>query len=224
MHINADFTLPVFISTQQYQWVLSTQSGVERMMLDRIGAEKARATSIVKYAPESVFPQHAHPGGEEILVLSGIFSDQSGDYPAGWYLRNPPGTAHSPHSKSGATIFVKLWQMGAADTETVRINTHDEQNWQQHSDRHICPLYSNGNETVSVQKITAQQSIFTAPGAAAELLILQGSIDNAGEQYAAGSWIRLPAGEYPPLKSGSDGVTFYLKSGDFPNIDFATNK
>ncbi|WP_256612982.1 cupin domain-containing protein [Vibrio ostreae] len=164
MHINADFALPVFITPQQYQWVLSTQSGVERMMLDRIGAEKARATSIVKYAPESVFPQHAHPGGEEILVLSGTFSDQSGDYPAGWYLRNPPGTAHSPHSKSGATIFVKLWQMGAADTETVRINTLDAQNWCQADDgRQICPLYDNGLERVSLQKLNAQQPI---PGCA----------------------------------------------------------
>ncbi len=59
-------------------------------MLDRIGGEQARATSPVRYLPQTSFPEHQHPGGEEILVLEGQFSEGNRDYPAGWYLRNPP--------------------------------------------------------------------------------------------------------------------------------------
>ena len=75
MLINADFSCPVILAPHQYQWVPSPQGGVERIVLDRIGAEKARATSIVRYAPASVFPRHLHPGDEEILVLDGTFSE-----------------------------------------------------------------------------------------------------------------------------------------------------
>ena len=106
MLINADFTRRAIVACQQRQWVASPQDGVERVMLDRVGAEKARATSLVRYAPDSCFPRHLHPGGEEILVLWGTFSDGSGDYPAGWYLRNPPGSSHQPSSAEGAVIFV----------------------------------------------------------------------------------------------------------------------
>jgi len=103
--------------------VASPQSGVERVMLDRVGAEKDRATSIVRYAPDSYFPRHEHSGGEEIFVLSGTFSVEDGDYPAGWYLRNPPGSSHQPFSREGAIIFVKLQQMPVHEQRHVRINT-----------------------------------------------------------------------------------------------------
>ena len=82
------------------------------MMLDRIGNEKARATSLVKYAPESAFPEHQHPLGEEVLILSGIFTENAeDDYPAGWNLRNPHNSTHRVSSKAGCLIFVKLMQM-----------------------------------------------------------------------------------------------------------------
>ncbi|TMP76706.1 cupin, partial [Pseudoalteromonas ruthenica] len=65
------------------------------------GAEFGHATSIVRYAPGAVFSEHSHPLGEEILVLDGIFSDEQGDYPAGSYIRNPPGSKHTPFSDTG---------------------------------------------------------------------------------------------------------------------------
>ena len=108
MQINADFTQPALVHPQQHQWVASPQAGVERIMLDRTGAERGRATSIVRYAPDSRFPHHQHPAGEEILVLSGVFSEGDHHYPQGWYLRNPAGSGHAPHSAEGAVIFVKL--------------------------------------------------------------------------------------------------------------------
>lgn len=71
MRLNADFALPVVIRPGDAPWVASPLAGVERQMLDRIGEELARATSIVRYAPGSHFSAHGHPGGEEFLVLDG---------------------------------------------------------------------------------------------------------------------------------------------------------
>ena len=48
--INADFTQRIVLSTNEMPWIPSPQPGVERRMLDRIGGEVARATSLVRYA------------------------------------------------------------------------------------------------------------------------------------------------------------------------------
>jgi len=68
MEINADFSRRVVIHTEKMDWVDSPMAGVHRRMLDRIGDEVARATSIVKYDPESHFSPHVHTGGEESTV------------------------------------------------------------------------------------------------------------------------------------------------------------
>ena len=91
-------------------------------MLDRIGDEVARATSVVRYEAGRSFPEHTHDMGEEFLVLHGVFSDEHGDYPAGTYVRNPPGSSHKPYTKDGCTIFVKLRQFDPSDTKRVVID------------------------------------------------------------------------------------------------------
>src|SRR5262245_39730781 len=73
MRINADFTKRASVHAGTSDWVQSPMQGVERRMLDRVGDEIARATSIVRYAPGTVFSPHTHPGGEEFFVLDGIF-------------------------------------------------------------------------------------------------------------------------------------------------------
>ncbi|MCA1773073.1 MAG: cupin domain-containing protein [Halomonas sp.] len=109
MRLNADFTRFACVTPEDYRWVASPSAGVERMMLDRIGDEVARATSLVRYAPNSQFDPHVHGGGEEILVLEGVFADEYGRYAAGSYLRNPIGTGHTPQiGDQGALILVKL--------------------------------------------------------------------------------------------------------------------
>jgi anti-sigma factor ChrR (cupin superfamily) len=123
MNINADFTQKAVVNTQEAPWLPSPMAGVNRKPLDRIGDEVAIATTIVSYAPNSSFPKHFHAAGEEILVLEGTFSDESGDYSAGMYLRNPPNSSHTPYSKEGCTIFVKLRQFHPDDSATIRIDT-----------------------------------------------------------------------------------------------------
>jgi len=96
IEVNADFSQPVVIKPDDYQWEASPMPGVDRMKLDRIGDEIARAASLVRYQPNSHFSPHEHSGGEEIFVLEGVFGDEHGAYPAGTYIRNPIGTKHQP--------------------------------------------------------------------------------------------------------------------------------
>jgi anti-sigma factor ChrR (cupin superfamily) len=213
MLVNADFSQRAIVTPQQYEWVASPEAGVERVMLDRLGAEKARATSIVRYAPESSFPPHSHPGGEEILVLSGVFSDDSGDFSAGWYLRNPPGSAHRPASREGALIFVKLRQMAAGESRRVQVDTADPAAWTRAGDRSVCPLFSSETEQVSLQRLDGGQAIFARPAGGAELLVLAGEILAGDACHSRGTWARLPPGDQPDWKAGPAGVTFYLKTG-----------
>ena len=108
--INANFEERVVVHAAARPWLASPVSGVERRPLDRVGGETARATSIVRYQPGSTFPAHRHTGGEEYLVLDGVFEDENGRDGPGTYVRNPPGSCHAPRAPTGCTIFVKLWQ------------------------------------------------------------------------------------------------------------------
>src|SRR5690242_4325689 len=123
MEINTNFNERVVVHADRLAWTPSPIAGVDRRMLDRIGEEVARATSIVRYAPNSRFSPHTHGGGEEFLVLHGVFQDEHGDFPAGAYIRNPPTSSHTPGSATGCTIFVKLWQFDPADRTQIRLDT-----------------------------------------------------------------------------------------------------
>ena len=139
MKLHADFSKRAQWDTNAMEWIASPAGGVELKMLDRIGEEKARATSIVRYATNSGFPEHEHPMGEEFLVLEGVFSDEHGDYPAGTYIRNPDGTRHSPFSKDGCTILVKLRQFEPGDDRQFAVETKNRRmgaQWQAGTERH----------------------------------------------------------------------------------------
>ncbi|MDN3453968.1 MULTISPECIES: cupin domain-containing protein [unclassified Psychrobacter] len=219
MLINADFSQRASLASEDHHWIQSPQNGVERVMLDRVGAEKARATSLVRYAPNSYFPHHLHPGGEEILVLSGTFSADDTHYPAGWYLRNPPSSGHRPYSDEGAVIFVKLRQMSSNETHHVAIDTYNDANWQQRGNRRICPLFSDGVERVSLQRINAGELLFIeAVDGGAEILVVAGELIEGEQVYKQDSWIRLPIAEHVPIKAGVEGATIYLKTGHLVQI------
>lgn len=213
MLVNADFSQRVVISSRQYQWIASPQCGIERVMLDRIGEEKGRATSIVRYAPGSYFPRHVHTGGEEILVLSGVFSEGQAHYGAGWYLRNPPGSSHQPYSQEGATIFVKLHQMTLHERQQVRIDTRDSAIWQSQGSQEICLLFSSKFEHVWLQRLDPYESISAKPLGGAELLVLAGVVVIDHVAYECGSWMRLPADEALEVIAGAQGTTLYIKTG-----------
>ncbi len=122
--VNADFDRRSVVPPPSADsWIASPLPSGHRHLLDRVGGEVARANSIVRYDAGSHFSSHRHDGGEEYLVLDGIFSDERGDYPPGTYVRNPPGTSHAPFSRDGCTLFVKLWQFTAGVDAPVRVDT-----------------------------------------------------------------------------------------------------
>jgi anti-sigma factor ChrR (cupin superfamily) len=92
------------IDTQSAPWLPGLVDGLEVMPLHSFGSEHV---ALVRWAPGTHFQAHSHPGGEEILVLAGVFQDEHGNYPAGSWLRNPPGSIHRPWSEPGCTIWVK---------------------------------------------------------------------------------------------------------------------
>jgi anti-sigma factor ChrR (cupin superfamily) len=218
--INADFSRRVVIATDRMFWMPSPEMGVERRMLDRIGGEVARATSLVRYAPDSKFPAHDHDLGEEFLVLAGVFSDEHGDYPAGTYVRNPPGSRHAPNTAPGCTILVKLRQMPVTERRRVVINTQ-RACWQRGgSDAHrrlVLYLAANGTEFVTLERLAAGAALPAddCPGGE-ELFILSGSLADRESAYGAGTWMRCPAGYRRAALTADGGATIWVKRGHLP--------
>jgi anti-sigma factor ChrR (cupin superfamily) len=214
--VNSDFSRRVVIATDALPWIASPQQGVERRPLDRIGGEVARATSLVRYAPGSVFPPHEHALGEEFLVLDGIFSDEQGDYPAGTYVRNPPGSRHSPRTASGCIILVKLRQMALTEKRRTVVNTTSA-DWQQGdvAGHTRLALYAAGpnEERVAMERLRAGAALppMQCP-AGEEIFVLSGDLIDEQGTYGVGSWIRNPAGYRRSLRSAG-GATYWVKRG-----------
>lgn len=221
MKLNADFDLRVVIDTAALTWTASPVPGVERKMLDRIGDEIARATSVVRYAPNSVFSAHTHGGGEEFLVLEGVFNDNEGSYPAGTYVRNPVGTSHAPWAgPDGAVIFVKLHQFDPDDTARVVIDTLS-QPWYQGMvpGLNVMPLHEFGGEHVALVK-WAPNTRFNPHQhwGGEEILVLEGVFRDEHGDYPAGSWLRSPHLSRHHPYTGPEGALIYVKTGHLAAI------
>ena len=220
MEINADFSQFASVHTAQLDWVPSPMQGVYRRMLDRIGGEVARATSIVRYAQGSAFPEHTHSGGEEFIVLEGVFQDEHGDYPAGTYVRNPVGTHHVPGSEPGCTIFVKLWQFAPEDQEqfAIDLGSVELEVVEGVPDVSRAVLASRDYEEVALEQWAAEASVSLGNADGAEALVLDGEIALGGERYGRHDWLRVPPGEAVELSAGSEGARIWIKRGHLSAI------
>ena len=94
----------VVIDTGHATFVPGLVAGLSVLPLHGFGLERV---ALVRWEPGTRFPLHAHPGGEEIFVLEGVFEDEQGAYPAGTWLRNPAGSRHAHFSSRGCLIWVK---------------------------------------------------------------------------------------------------------------------
>lgn len=215
MELNADFTRRAAVHAAREPWRPSPMPGVERRLLDRIGEEVARATSIVRYAPGSEFSPHTHDGGEEFLVLDGVFQDEHGDFPAGSYIRNPPGTRHTPASAPGCTIFVKLWQFDPEDETQVRLDsaTVPETTPPDRPGVTVTPLHADTRETVRLEDWAPGAEVAYMPEGGLELLCLEGRFTEAGEDFTPQSWLRLPIGAPLRATAGPQGARLWVKEG-----------
>jgi len=184
-------------------------------MLDRIGEEVARATSIVRYAPHSRFSPHTHGGGEEFLVLDGVFQDEHGDYPAGAYVRNPPTSSHTPGSEAGCTIFVKLWQFDPNDRTQLHIDT-SALSFVPAPGRpgvEAAPLFEDAWERVGLERWSPEAVVENLLPGGVELLVLAGGFVESGEEFTQYSWLRLPADSTLRATVGRQGCCVWSKSG-----------
>lgn len=197
MKLNSDLNLRASCNINDLKWENSPSGGVQRRRLEQFVSENdvERVTTIVRFAPHSSFRGHVHGGGEEFLVLDGVFSDQHGDYPAGYYLRNPKGTGHAPYSEEGCTILVKLWQMHPDDSLQIAINTRDKSLWQNNNQYEaVLPLFDADYESVSMLNWTAGAQLLDLEfNAGVEYFVIKGSFSDGDGTYHEGSWLRLPA-------------------------------
>lgn len=219
--LNADFNQRVVIKPDDYQWEASPIQGVERMKLDRIGDEVARATSLVRYEPHSTFSEHVHGGGEEILVIDGVFADEHGAYFAGSYLRNPVGTAHTPKIGSeGTTIFVKLHQFEKSDLEQKAIDTNSAI-WRPGlvPGLSVMPLHEFKGEHVALVKWAPDTQFSTHNHwGGEEIFVLEGTFYDEHGRYPKGTWIRSPhMSQHTPFTK-EDGALIYVKVGHLAEL------
>jgi anti-sigma factor ChrR (cupin superfamily) len=217
MLINADLSQRAVVETADLPWIDSPMPGVSRKLLERDGAEVARATSLVRYAAGSSFARHEHGGGEEILVLDGTFSDEHGDYPTGTYIRNPPGSRHAPFSKSGCILFVKLRQFAADDDKRVVIDTNTAA-WQPGTtdDYSELLLHQHGAERIYLVRWHAGKSfpLHYHPGGE-EIFVLAGVYADEHGTYRQGTWVRAPVGSSHAPRP-TEGALLYAKLGHLP--------
>lgn len=220
--LNGDLSRRTAVDSSTLDWQESPGGEVLRKRLHRVGpAESGQVTSLVRYQPGSQFPAHAHPDGEEILVLDGVFSDEHGDWPAGTYLLNPEGFRHAPFSKDGCLLFVKLRQFPGESRKHVALDTKTAE-WR-----------SSVRPGVAWKKLYAQESFddhmrlerWAAPGnigtlnfpQGAELFVLRGSFADAQGNYPTHSWLRLPPGS-SLTPEGNTPCELYIKEGGFPYL------
>lgn len=220
--INGDLSVRVALDTTRMPWTQSPSGAVWRKRVHLVGpAESGQVTSVVRYEARSTFPAHDHPEGEEILVLDGVFSDEHGDWPAGTFLLNPEGFRHSPFSVGGCMLFVKLRQFPGAERRHVVVNTH------------ALPWEPGEIPGVSRKELYAQPGFSdrvllerwhervelgeTAYEHGAELFVLEGEFADEEGAYAAGWWLRFPAGARHRPRT-SRGCTLYVKKSGLPYL------
>jgi len=216
--IHGDFSVRVFVPTEPMPWSTSPSGTVWRKRLHLVGpAESGQVTSVVRYQEHSQFPPHDHPDGEEILVLSGVFSDEHGDWPAGSYLLNPEGFRHAPYSRNGCLLFVKLRQYPGADRSHVAVDTHT-MSWEPSGvgrERKVLYAQPGYQDSTRLEKWSANsplgESVYPH---GAELFVLGGSFEDEHGRYDPHTWLRLPMrfAHHPKTRQGCE---LYVKEGGF---------
>lgn len=213
MNLHSDYSARVVLNHNDLPWMASPEAGVKRRLLDRCGDEVARATSVVRYEPGAVFPKHSHARGEEIFVLEGTFSDETGDYRAGTYIMNPPGSHHTPFSNEGCTLFVKLQHLGSDQVHQEVVDTNTEP-WLQGMvpGLNVMPLMRQGSGSTLVR--WAPQTYFNAHRhfGGEEIFVIKGVFEDEHGRYSEGSWIRSPhMSLHKPFSR--EGCTIFVKTG-----------
>jgi anti-sigma factor ChrR (cupin superfamily) len=193
MPINMNFNQVAISRPQDQHWERIEVDGISRVYLEHSPGEPGHASSLVEFSPGVSFAHNEHVAGEEAYVLEGVFSDEYGDYPAGTYLRNPPGSSHAPFSREGCKLFVKINQFQAGDNERIVIRP-DERQWQPGiGNLRVAALHVFGTESTALVHWPANEHFqLHRHYGGEEILVLEGTFRDEHGDYPAGSWIRSP--------------------------------
>lgn len=179
-------------------------------------------TMLTRFDPGGYFPLHGHPGGEEILVLEGNFTDETGIHPPGTYMLNPEGFVHRPYSEEGCLTFVKLRQHGGKTRQQIRTNIFDNP-WQSGVIPQIQTqlLYEQEGfrEKVWIERWLPNTRVSdVVETEVKEIFVIDGTWSDELGSYSKGSWLRYPP-NYSYRPSSKTGCLIYVKS--YPAVDDA---
>jgi len=216
--LNMNFSERAVVDTLVLPWQSSPSPWVKRRLIERDGGEVARATSIVRYEPGAHFAEHRHDLGEEILVLRGVFSDEHGEYAAGAYIKNPPGSTHAPFSEGGCLLLVKLRHMDPADEGRVVVDTTEDR-WLPGPGPglSVLPLYDfRTQHTAMVRWAAGTEFKPHRHCGGEEIYVLDGVFADQHGRYPAGTWLRNPhMSQHRPFSR--EGCTIFVKTGHLPD-------
>jgi len=214
MNVNDDFSARVVMHGDALEWEDSPMPGVQRRRLDRVEGTNERVTTIVRYAPNSQFSSHVHGGGEEFIVLDGVFQDDYGDWPVGSYIRNPPGSEHTPGSDQGCTIFVKLWQFDPSDRTFIHANLNKIGSVEDKNRPGVTgsPLYQDAAEDVRMESWAPNTAVTVDAAGGAEIFVLAGGFKEGDDELRVHSWLRAPVKSRVDAVSGPKGAKVWIKT------------
>ena len=209
--INSRLTVPVYMRNNAMSWVPSPSKKVLRKRFFLRGPKEAgQVTSLVKYLPGSEFPNHPHPDGEEILVLDGVFSDHTGDWPAGSWLLHPEGFSHAPGSNPGCLLFVRLRQYKGRERLAVSLAGLG---WVGARDSELLAT-PEGN--IRIMTLAPGERRVMQGNAGLEGFVVNGQVRVQGWPLVKYDWFRLPP--VGQIVIESSGCVLYVDEGSVSRL------
>ena len=145
-------------------------------------------------------------------MLSGTFSDEHGDQPAGTWVRNGVGSRHAPFTDEGCVILVKLWWMHPHETASSQVNTRAPDGWRALGAGEERPLHRGTHEHTRLWRIPAGHAVATPYEGGLELFVIEGTVQIDGVATPRWGWERRPAAGTVRVEAVEDGLV-YVKEG-----------
>lgn len=232
--VNSDLEQRAVVHAAAMPWSPSPWiPGIDRKFLDRYGnGQFVPSTSIVSFGPGVRDPYHAHPHGEEFYVMSGVFTDHTGDYLPGFYVRHPIRWCHGPYvdpRNDAAVVWVKVSQVSEEGEPIVVIDTrdHGQEGWIERAPpkgrlREL-PLYRSEatGERVWYELWAAGTTLVEEqPAGGEELFVVEGTLVEDGVAHPAETWMRNPIGAAGTKRerTAPHGCKLLRKSGHLPTV------
>lgn len=84
------------------------RAGIEAAWLYR-SPDGGPASALLRYQPGARVPRHRHAGWEQVILIEGSQTDDSGTVRAGGVVTNAPGTEHAVVSSDGCLALL-VWE------------------------------------------------------------------------------------------------------------------